>query len=73
MANYIGMYTRSHKGIKMKMETIIGLYGKGNEIISLCLLCVGSCLMSGNCHYMHCRRQSTLHQIYMSRIDNDNV
>jgi hypothetical protein len=28
------MYIRSLKGIKMKMETIIGLYGKGNEIIS---------------------------------------
>jgi len=34
MANYIGMYTRSEKGIKMEMETTIGLYGKRNEIIS---------------------------------------
>jgi hypothetical protein len=37
--SYIGMYTRSKKGIKMRMETTIGLYGKGNEIISLRLLC----------------------------------
>jgi len=29
------MYTRSKKGIKVKMETTIGLYGKGNEIIFL--------------------------------------
>jgi hypothetical protein len=43
MANYIDMYTRSQKGIKMRMETIIGLYGKGNEIISWHLLCTGSC------------------------------
>jgi len=34
MVNYIDMYTKSHKGIKTKMETIVGLYGKGNEIIS---------------------------------------
>jgi hypothetical protein len=34
MASYIGMYTRKQKGIKMRMETIVGLYGKGNEIIS---------------------------------------
>ncbi len=32
--SYLGMYTRSQKGIKMRMETIVGLYGKGNEIIS---------------------------------------
>jgi hypothetical protein len=34
MVNYIGVYTRSKKGIKTKMEKIIGFYGKGNEIIS---------------------------------------
>jgi hypothetical protein len=34
MASYIGMYTRNKKGIKTRMETIVGLYGKGNEIIS---------------------------------------
>jgi hypothetical protein len=34
MANYIDMYIRNKKGIKMRMETIIGFYGKGNEIIS---------------------------------------
>jgi hypothetical protein len=28
------MYARSKKGIKTKIETIVGLYGKGNEIIS---------------------------------------
>jgi len=31
--NYIDMYSRSKKCIKMKMETTIDLYGKGNEII----------------------------------------
>jgi hypothetical protein len=34
IASYIDMYTRSKKGIKTRMETTIGLYGKGNEIIS---------------------------------------
>jgi hypothetical protein len=34
MESYIKMYTRSKKGIKIKMETTIGLCGKGNEIIS---------------------------------------
>jgi hypothetical protein len=34
MVNYTCMYTRNQKRIKMKMETTIGLYGKGNEIIS---------------------------------------
>jgi hypothetical protein len=34
MASYIGMYIRSQKGIKTKMETTVGLYNKGNEIIS---------------------------------------
>jgi hypothetical protein len=27
--NYIGMYIRSKKIIKMRMETLVGLYGKG--------------------------------------------
>jgi len=34
MATYISMYTKSQKDIKIRMETIVGLYGKGNEIIS---------------------------------------
>jgi hypothetical protein len=34
MASYIGIYTKKKKGIKTRMETIIGFYGKGNEIIS---------------------------------------
>jgi hypothetical protein len=34
MASYIGMYTRNKKRIKMRMETIVGRYSKGNEIIS---------------------------------------
>jgi hypothetical protein len=39
----------------MRMDTIIGLYGKGNEIIFWHSLCVGSCLiLSGNCRCM-CR------------------
>jgi hypothetical protein len=33
MASYTSMYT-SKKRIKIRMETTIGLYGKGNGIIS---------------------------------------
>jgi hypothetical protein len=74
MVNYIGVYTRSKKGIKMKMETIVGFYGKGNEIISWRSLCIRSCLiLNNNCYCMHCRRQSMLHQIYMCRINNHNI
>jgi hypothetical protein len=29
----------------MRIETIVGLYGKGNEIISWRSLCVGSCFV----------------------------
>jgi hypothetical protein len=29
--------------------------------------------LSGNCRYMHCHRQSMLHQIYTSWIGNDNI
>jgi len=74
MVSYIGMYTRSKKGIKTKMETIVGFYGKGNEIISWCSLCIGSCLiLNNNCYCTHYHRQSMLHQIYMSRINNHNI
>jgi hypothetical protein len=45
MVNYINMYTRSKKRIKTRMETIVGLYGKGNEIISWHLFCLRSCLV----------------------------
>jgi hypothetical protein len=34
MASYTSMYTKNKKGIKMKMETTIGFYGKVNEINS---------------------------------------
>ncbi len=34
MMNYTCMYTRNKKRIKMRMETTVGLYGKGDEIIS---------------------------------------
>jgi hypothetical protein len=33
MTSYTNMYTRSQKGIRARMETTIGLYGKGNEIV----------------------------------------
>jgi len=33
MASYTGMYKRSKKGIKTRMETTVGLYGKGNECL----------------------------------------
>jgi hypothetical protein len=49
MANYTSMYIKSQKGTKMKMKTIVGLYGKENEVISRCFY-VGLCLvLSGNC------------------------
>jgi hypothetical protein len=65
--SYIGMYTRSKKGIKIRMETTIGLYGKGNEIISLRLPCFECQLLLHVC----CR--STLHQICTNWINNDNI
>jgi hypothetical protein len=56
------------------METIIGLYCKGNEIIPWRSWCVGSRLvLSGNCCYMCYHRRSLLHQICTSQSDNDNV
>jgi hypothetical protein len=74
MASYANMYTRSKKGIKMKIETTIGLYGKGNEIIYWHSLCVGSCLiLSSNYCCMCCHCQNMLHQICTSWIGNDNV
>jgi hypothetical protein len=33
MLSYTSMYTKSLKGIQMRMETIVGLYGEGNEIM----------------------------------------
>ncbi len=48
MASYIGMYIRSKKGIKVRMETTMGLYGKGYEIISWRSLCVRSYLVLSN-------------------------
>jgi hypothetical protein len=59
----------------MRMETIVGLYGKGNEIISWHSFYVGSCLvLSGNYHHYMCYCcWSTLHQIYTSQIHNDNI
>jgi hypothetical protein len=74
MASYTDMYTRSKKGIKMRMETIIGLYAKGNYIISWLLFYVGSCFVLNNnycCMCCHCR--SMLHQICRSWINNDNI
>ncbi len=73
MASYTCMYTRSQKGIKTRMETIIGLYGKGNEIISQHSLCVGLCLvLSGNYRCMCYCSQSMLHQIWTNWIGYDN-
>ncbi len=43
------------------METIISLYGKGNQIISWCLFYVGLYLVwSDNCHCTCCRCQNML-------------
>jgi len=73
MANYTDMYTRSKKGIKVRMETTMGLYGKGYEIISWHSFYVGSCfVLSNNSWCMRCRH-NMLHQICMSQISNDNI
>ncbi len=72
--SYIDMYTRSKNGIKTRMETTIGLYGKGIEIISWRMLCVGSCfVLNGNYCCMCYHHQNMQHQIYTSRINNDNI
>jgi hypothetical protein len=56
------------------MNTIVGLYGKENEIISWHLFCIGSCfVLSDNYYNMCCNHSSSLHQIYTSQIDNDNI
>jgi hypothetical protein len=56
------------------METTICLYNKGNESSLDACFCVGLCvLLNDNYCYMHCHRQSTLYQICMSWIDNDNI
>jgi hypothetical protein len=74
MASYNDMYTRNKRGIEMKMETTIGLWqGEWNHFQVLALCRIVFCVLNGNCCYMCCCRWSTLHQIYMSRIGNDNV
>ncbi len=74
MVTYTCMYTRGQKGIKMKMETIVGFYDKGNKIIFWHFFCVGLCLvLSDNYRYMRCHHRNMLHQISISQIDNDNV
>jgi hypothetical protein len=56
------------------METTIGLYGKGNEMIFWRSLYVGLCLvLSDNCQCMHFCCWSTLHQIYTNQINNDII
>jgi hypothetical protein len=67
MASYNDMYIRIKKGIKMRMETTIGHYGKGNEIMSWRTLCVGSCfVLSDNYCCMCCCHQSMLSPICTS-------
>jgi len=64
MVNYFSIYTRSKKGIKVRMETIVGLYGKGNEIIVWNSLYVGlNLVLNDNYYCMCCHCQNTLHQI----------
>jgi hypothetical protein len=51
MVSYTCIDIRSQKGIKMRMEIIVGFYGKGNEIIFWHLLYVGlGLVLSGNYH-----------------------
>ncbi len=71
MTSYTSMYIRNQKGIKMRMVTIVGFYGKENEIISQHLLCVGLCfILINNYHCMCCHYRSMLHQIFISHVDN---
>jgi hypothetical protein len=39
MASYTCIYTKNQKGIKMKMEKSIGLYGNGNDHFLALTLC----------------------------------
>jgi len=75
MASYIGTYRKIQKGIKTRMRITVNLYyNKGNEIIIWHSFYIGSCLvLNNNCCYMHNHRWNTLHQIYTSQINNDNI
>jgi hypothetical protein len=36
--NYNGLNTSSKKGVETIMKTTISLYGKGNEVVSWCMI-----------------------------------
>ncbi len=69
-----GMYTSSKKWIKTKMKKPIHLNNKGNEVITRCSFNIWSCLFLNNHHYYMCyHRRYSLHHIYASWVNNDDV
>jgi hypothetical protein len=71
--SYTSIYTQKKKNQNEDIDNH-NFYDKRNEIIFWCSLYVGSCfVLNDNYCCMCCHCQSMLHQIYTSRIDNDNV
>jgi hypothetical protein len=73
MASYTCMYKRNQKGIKMRMETSIGLYDNGNEIISWHSLCVRSIPCIEWQMSLHALSLSKHIALDLYKLDNDNV
>jgi len=69
-----GMCISGKKWIKTRVQTPICLNSKGNEIIVWCLFNIWSCiLLSNHHHYMCCHCWYSLHHIYASWVNNDDV
>jgi hypothetical protein len=69
-----GLGTSGQKWIKTKMKTPIRFNSNGNEVIAWCSLNVRSCLLLNTHHRcMCCCCQCSLHHIYVSWINNDDV
>jgi hypothetical protein len=69
-----GLCASDKKWIKTRIKTLICLNNKGNEIIAWCSLSVRSCLPLSSHHRCMCYHcQCSLYNIYVSRINNDNV
>jgi len=71
--NY-GMCTSDQEWIKLRIKTPICLNSKGNEIITWCSFCIGSCLFFNIHHCCMCYCcQCSLNHIYVSWVNNDNA
>jgi hypothetical protein len=71
---YSGMSTTIKKWVEMKMKMTINLYGKGNEVVFLCMFYKWSCFfLNSSCQYMQCYGQRMMYHIQMSWINYDNV